>query len=657
MRRLRPVHVGWLLLGASLLLVGLNVAQPVRPIPDRPDLLAYLRLAVGLPVVLLVPGWFLVPALAGRDADRDGGLDPGWAVLFAVGMSLAGHVLHFNLLRGLGLPIEWPALGGVAVVECAVGAAWWRARKADLEFAWWDAGTARGVALGCACVVAFSAWSAPSLLRDGSWYFFEPDLEVGWAAAPGVTATWGDGAPIEQGAVLRDVGPTTTVVVDNPGPAGALAPLLIVVHAPVGTTARLTLDGHEVDADTIARVAPLGADGPPVERYWAWGSAALAGRPTVPGGGELTLELTIEQPADAEPQPLAVAAWAGQGSADTLEDLQRRGFRQMHPFQLLNVTENIRWADEVAGEFVLAGRSPDGSSTLHQPPAWTYLYAPARELLTDQTVAAGALLVFILLMIPLVGLLGVRDDVGSVPAPALGLVLGLAAAQHGRLMVSDGSLNFPDSLYALALVIAVVALSVGRVRVFVLWALLAALLRYPGAVVIVMAGGLMLLLDPSRRRRALISLARFGLILAMVCGVMLVVGALSGSLQTWFFALYFETVPEHFNNNPEALPWLARPPEFLRLWALFGGGVALLALPLRGRLSKLSLGTALAYFPFLAFIDHFSHHYFLPLVGLAGVATCASIARIEDPARRRMLAWAAAAVALGLAAAAAGLRL
>lgn len=649
MRRLRPVHVGWLLFGASLLLVGLNAAQQVRPVPDRPDLQALLRIVVGLPVVLLVPGWFLVPRLVGKDASLGDRLDPGWAVIAAVALTLAAHVLHFNLLRLFSLPIEWPALSAIAVVECALGAAWWRWRQAELAFASWQPGTTWAVALGSACVIGFSAWSAPSLLRDGSWYFFEPDLPAGWSAAPdGLTASWEGGEELGHGAVLRDIEADRSIVVSNATGTQAEMPVLLVVHAPVGTEARLELDGAALDSDIIARVAPLTEGGLDVERYWEWGSAALAARLAVPAGGELTLQLHIAPPSAQQDAPLAVASWAGEGSAAVLDDLQRRGFRQMHPFQLLNVTENIRWADEVAGEFVLAGRSPDGSSTLHQPPAWTYLYAPARELLTDQTVSAGALLVAILLLLPLVGVLGLRDESGIAPA-ALGLVLGFGAVQHGRLMVSDGSLNFPDSLYALALVIAVVALAVGRVRIFVLWAVAAALLRYPGAVVTVMAGGMAFLLDRSRRRRALISLARFGLILAMVCGVMLVVGALSGSLQTWFFALYFETVPEHFRNHADALPWLSRPPEFLRLWALFGGGVVLLGLPLRGRLSKLALGTALLYFPFLAFIDHFSHHYFLPLVGLVSVATCASIALVEEPKRRQQLAVAAAVVAAALA--------
>ena len=217
-------------------------------------------------------------------------------------------------------------------------------------------------------------------------------------------------------------------------------------------------------------------------------------------------------------------------------------------------------------------------------------------------------------------------------------------------MVLDGSLNFPDSLYALALVASVVALCSSRTRVFVVWAGLAALLRYPGAVVVAMAGFTLLAVDPLKRRRIIDALVRFALVIVMFCGVMLVIGGLTKSLDTWLFALYFETVTEHWTKNPaySVLPWKQRPLEFVRLWMLFGGGVLIAALPLRGRLSKVALGTAVLYAPFLAFIDHFSHHYFLPLIGLAGVATCASVARIESETLKRVLSWGLVPLAAGL---------
>ena len=67
---------------------------------------------------------------------------------------------------------------------------------------------------------------------------------------------------------------------------------------------------------------------------------------------------------------LAVVEWAGLSSDELLECTRTNGFRFMHPFQMLNVTENVRWADEVAGDYVLSGRAPDGSSTLCSFTGW-----------------------------------------------------------------------------------------------------------------------------------------------------------------------------------------------------------------------------------------------------------------------------------------------
>ena len=66
-----------------------------------------------------------------------------------------------------------------------------------------------------------------------------------------------------------------------------------------------------------------------------------------------------------------------------------------------------------------------------------------------------------------------------------------------------------------------------------------------------------------------------------------------------------------------------------------------------GREIVVLVATAVLYAPFLAFIDHFSHHYFLPLIGLAGLAACASIAQQDE--ERPWMKYAAVAVALAVA--------
>jgi hypothetical protein len=140
--------------------------------------------------------------------------------------------------------------------------------------------------------------------------------------------------------------------------------------------------------------------------------------------------------------------------------------------------------------------------------------------------------------------------------------------------------------------------------------------------------------------------------ICVFCGAMLVAAVMSKSLEAWLFALYFETIPEHFNNNPDALPLLDRPLEFFKYWGRVGGVALVFALPLRGALARTAFGTALLYAPFLMFIDHFSSHYFLPLIALASLAAGANIARAESDRVRLGSAVALAVVcAITLAAA------
>jgi uncharacterized membrane protein len=248
------------------------------------------------------------------------------------------------------------------------------------------------------------------------------------------------------------------------------------------------------------------------------------------------------------------------------------------------------------------------------------------------------LLLSILLLAVLVGLKSIEDELGGVPPPAIGLVMGFAVVQWGQLMIHDGSINFPDNLYTLALLTAIIALVSRRTRVFVLWAALASLLRYPGAVVIGVAGAALFALAPTRRKNTLDSLARFALVLAVFCGVMLFWGLRSEQLDAWFYSLYWETVPEHFQNNAHAAPLVFRPLIFLMKWFFVGGGVLLIAIPFRSLLSRVAVLTALGYFPFLAFIDHTSNHYFLPLIMLAALAATASVCQLSGTNKKRAVA-------------------
>jgi hypothetical protein len=657
MRAARPIHVAIGLLLAAVALLPLNLLEFPQPAPHGLTALSALRITLGLPVLVLVPGWIVALALLRRDllpggAEDEHTIDPVWWGIAAMGLSLLAHVVDVNVLRLLGVPINWTSLGPILALEAAFGVWLLRGRWAGTSFAPASPSLRKGVLITLALLGLFVGWQRQHLARDGSWYFYSDAVTRGWDATDdrgAVELSWEDGAPFEQGATFERRGRLMRLRITNAAPTEQTVPVFVALHGRVGASLELAQGDRPLGSETIAAGVVGEWSASPVERYWQWGTATALGEATVPPGGEATVEVRVLPPdsiAQPDPDDTRLAAWARISSGELVEDLSRGGHHHMHPFQLLNVTENVRWSDEVVGEFVLPGRSPDGKSTLHQPPAWTYLLAPAREVMARHNATASALLLAIVLFIGLVGLRAAEDE-GARLGPGLAAVAAMGAVQHARLMVSDGSMNFPDNLYALALLTATVTLVGGRTRLFLLWALLAATLRYPGAVVVGLAGVCLVVVDPRKRRKVIEMLVRFGLGIAVFCGLMLVAGIASGRLATWLFALYFETIPEHF-GHAGALPVLQRPIVFSHMLVLVGGGVALLGVPFRGRLSKVALGTALLYTPFLAFIDHFSHHYFLPLIALLTTSTVASIGHIAEPKKRGLVAGAAAVLSVVL---------
>jgi len=676
MRPKHAIHFGLLLLGAALLLVPLNLLDSPRTPPHSVSFLAWLRLIVGLPVLLFVPSFFAVPALFHRDikadGDAKGGLDPVWFALAAAGLNLAFHFLNFNLLRFAGLSIDWRSLSALMIAEAAVGLFLLRRSHPDLQFATPPRPQCIAIATAVLGAVAFSLWQGAHLVQDSSWYFDNDTLDQEFEPShhPGaIKYELRPERPFPLGQAFQPVTLVETVLISNEAELPQQVPLYFLVHSRVGAGASLNVRSNSGQTPGISPPSSIGETRNIeqasrwgqhiVERYWEWGTVLLTVTIHVPAGGSTAVDLRLVPASDAaDPSGLsdfAIIALANLTGAEVRGELQELGIHSMHPFQMLNVTENVRWAAEVASTHVLPGHSPPWAnppSTLHQPPAWTYLYAPARELLTPQLVSASALLVLTLLAIVLGAIKGLEGSLGLNDAWVAALLAGALsfnAAQHGRLMVSDGSMNFPDSLFACALVLAVVSLCRGKSHIFVLWAMLAALLRYPGAVVVFLCGLSLLAFDRERRLQVIEGLMKFGLGIALFCATMLTVGIVTGILPTWLYALYFETIPEHFHNTPgDAYPLLQRPLQFLRVWMLVGGGLLLLAAPFRGKLSRVAGLTALLYFPFLAFIHHHSHHYFLPLIGLAGVSACASIANDPKPGRRRLLAALLAALAAGL---------
>jgi hypothetical protein len=626
----RPFAAAIALLVCAAVLVGLPATGATGP--AFLTSLDGLRIALALPVALFLPGFLLAPLLLPRETVRDGRLDAVTTLLAGAAVNVLLHALHMNALRAAALPIDGTWLGGLQLIEGAVAIAVWKRRGFDPAWTPSAPGPRTLLAVGAICVLIAGMQRLPRFSRDSSWNFYSAAMEAGWEREPDFGAldigrTWTAGVP------FRPTSAELAMTIVNRAPEAQPVPVLFLVHGPLGTEASLAVGDAVVAQERTAASMPFDGFPEPVERYWGWGTAALAAMVDVPSGGDVRVLLRL--PKDVDRSRLAVLEWSAYGSPETREELINRGFHAMHPFQLLNVTENVRWADEISTDHALPGRSPDGTSTLHQPPAWTYLYAPMRLLGTPHLASASALFFAILVGLVALASIAVRDtELSAGGGAVIGLAVGATTVQHGRMMVSDGSMNFPDPLFALAIGAAVTLLVTGRTRSFVLWAALAALLRYPGAVVVGIAVVATALLDAAIRRRTVAAAMRFGLGIAVFCGAMLCVALLTGQLESWLFALYFETIPEHFANNPDAMSLAERPVEFLRLFGWLGGALLIAALPLRGTLARVAAATAVGYAPFLAFIDHFSHHYFLPLLALTSIAFAASAARAGSAAGR-----------------------
>ncbi|MCO4772744.1 MAG: hypothetical protein KDA24_22120 [Deltaproteobacteria bacterium] len=632
----KPLHVALVLLGALLAVVPSHLASGAGS-PAFIEGAEWLRLVLGLPAVLLLPGLVLAPLLMPRDLVRDESLSISWTVFAALGLNVLVYVVHLNALRFAGIAIEWPALIALTALETVGLGALLHRRSPQLRFRPLSPGLrSGGAAIAFGVLGAGLLWGT-EITVDSSWNYYTEALNepIEQPVDPGALRfDRKNGAmPWRAGEPFVPASSEVRLVIYNPADQAQEVPVLFLLHGPIGTRGTVRLGDQDLAADEVKRLVPLTGLDALVERYWDWGSVALLGTVPVDASSERTVVLDLQAPDGAAISDLAVAEWSALSNDEFLEFTRVTGFRFMHPFQMLNVTENVRWADEVAGEYVLSGRAPDGSSTLHQPPGWTYLYAPAREMLSPHLVTGSSLLLAILALIALASLAGAESVAGTPLTGRVGLLLGVGvtamALQHGRMMVSDGSVNFPDNLYALALLLSVLLLVTGRTRTFLVWAFLATILRYPGAVVVALAAGSLAVLRADLRRRVIDAAMRFGLAVAAFCGVMLMVAVLTGALDQWLFALWFETIPEHFDNNPDADPLWKRPIEFLRIWGLVGGAAVFASLPLRGTLSRVALATALLYAPFLAFIDHFSHHYFLPLIALIACSAAANAASAD----------------------------
>ncbi len=529
-------------------------------------------------------------------------LDSAW-------VGLAINWINVALVRELAVSsdLQLTVLVGLAVLWTAVGG--WLACTRPR---WVPAlpNERLGVGLVCLTVAVFALWKWADLQRPlhGYWYLSGADSGQYEGAAPepaagGVERIEGS----DSGGYRLELSGGEVELVASSSARGRIA---FAMDGPLGATLQVGNKAATVMQSVVER-----PDEGPVRRYLESGVAGLVVDVDLEAGEALRVQ------ADGTSLyvlPGAESVWAAHASG---------ALRYVHYYQLLNQVENQVWAQEML---------EDRWATLNQPPGWSPQLSLATLLIVDDMPAAGALFLLVLL---LVGGSAVRLAVVLAPrAPAAALAVPAAmVAAHGLLMVEPGSFNFPDSLFAAAMLSVAAAVAERRTGWIAALAIAAGLSRWPGVIV---ATIFLLVHGRVLGRTQWLALKRTWQ-WVVIGAVVAAVGVLSGVLEDLLFILYFETFPEHWHGEYGATRLIPRVPGFYALWTVYTGGGLLLAslaaafsTPSQSRagLRWLLLSTGL-YSVMLATIDHHPTHYFLPLVGLTGVGVVVA----ADTVRSRWL--------------------
>lgn len=534
-----------------------------------------------LRAVLTVGAVFWVP---GRAWAATRWTDPTERALNGAWIGLGIGAASFLLAKATGL-----GGGGVMAFAAITTAAAGRGRAGPR----WEMFPFIGLVFAIVLVGAWGVHHRADVTRplDASWWF-GPAEELPEHGRPPEIATGQTKkrqGPWKQAGALRldPKGAHASIVGPTDGP------IVLALRGPIGATLWAGDQKVVVTADVT-----VNAEEGPVPRYQDRGVAAI----------ELPKKLTAGEPVEllfSAPDQSLLYIVPSQEAIWALHDAGELRFS--HYYQLLNMVEQLRWAE-------------DRWVTDVQPPLWSWLLGAALAVTEGGLPTANVLCLYVLLVGALAGLrfLGVFAP----NAPVLAWLLpGLAAIGQARMMVEPGSAGMPDTIYAAAILTGIGgAVEAGG--------LLAQLLRYPGALVV--AVGALFRGEPRRAATmlgmVLLTAAAFG-----------VGGLATGSLDGWLATVAWETGPEHWHGNFAPAELAARIPRFYGWWLVYAGGAPLLAAVRWPVGTRVALGTAIVYSGLLATIDHSPSHYFLPLVSMAIVAVGTTSERFRAPWLRWLL--------------------
>lgn len=566
---------------------------------------------VALPALMCFPGFGFACRLEGRGPSTglQRAIDTTW-----IGFAITW--LNVGIIREMGLRgdrASWGLLGLAALWTLAGWLIGWGKmhprRTPHRERV--------GLGLVILSLLSLMVWRGDDLQRplDGHWYLKGADIEghqtlplkpgMGWRTVEPIG--WPESGAVRLGA-NRDQ-PRQTLIAEE----RLRGRLIAAVRGPVGS--QISVQG--VENEVLRSMTEEPSEGP-VRRYLDHGVAAVSVHLEMEPGAELPVTFDGDW---LYLFPSTDAVWSMHSTGD---------LRYTHYYQLLNQVENQVWAEEI-----LDSRR----FTWNQPPGWSPLLAMTVQLVRPDLPGASALFLWVLLLL---GACSVRTLSLLTPgAPLSAQALpGAMILVHGMLMIEPGSINFPDSLYAAALLAVILSLAMSRPRWLVLSGMIAGMLRWPGIITATLFALLWWWVMGRRTDRGLL-----GLWLSVLAAALVVFLAVqTGDAEDLAFILWFETFPEHWHGNYTLQDLLSRVPSFYGTWARYTGGALLLSfLGLWGSLNterralRFILLSAFLYSAFLCTIDHHPSHYFLPLIALTGPAVGISAATLRHSSARNGL--------------------
>lgn len=565
---------------------------------------------VGLSTVLWSTGWGWSCWL-----HRNEHLSPLQVLIDSAWISMV--ILWFNiaLIRemGMGSSTRLPlVIWGLSLLWTSVGL-WLSKEKQPLyplaPRERWGLGS---LALGLLLIVA---WKSTDIQRplDGYWYlegaddprhqlvplrpanFWENIKTHGWIDAGAYSMTPTTSAP--------------TLIADQ----RVNGRITLAVRGPIGSYISAKGARAEVEPAVIER-----EDEGAVDRYLDKGVAAISIWADMQPGEQLQLSVKGDQ---VYLMASSDAVWALHGTGE---------LRYTHYYQLLNQVENQQWANEM-----LTTRR----FTWNQPPGWSPILTTSNILVAPDLHGASCLFLHVLLLVGLSSLhltstIAQRATQIAYSIPALLMVV------HALLMFEPGSQNFPDSLFAAAILGVWTSIFQGSSKRFGWLGFLSQALRWPGAIL----STLFLLSQYAfKTERDAENLKGSMLILWGSIGMGILIAGLAmltGDAEDLLFILYFETFPEHWHGNFNPFELLKRIPQFFKMWTFYTGGMLVLSLPFlfngyNKTITPLLL-SILGYGLLLGTIDHHPSHYFLPLVACTGPVFVACSTCIPQPNHQKL---------------------